>query len=142
MTTTGAAKYKSYIQDLNSEIMLIEEAAEIHEAHITSALPTKLQQLILIGDHKQLRPTVNSMRLASEFNLDISMFERLIMSGMKHATLTTQRRMRPEISAVIRELYPTLEDYKSEEGYPNIKGVGSNYFFFNHQFSESENKDS
>jgi len=82
--------------------MLIEEAAEIHEAHIVSSLPNKIQQIILIGDHKQLRPTVNSYELARDMNLDLSMFERLRNNGLRPVTLLIQRRMRPEISEVIK----------------------------------------
>ena len=63
MTTTGAAKYRDLIRNISSEIMIVEEAAEILEAHITSSLPLNLQQLILIGDHKQLRPAVNVYQL-------------------------------------------------------------------------------
>jgi len=39
MTTTGAAKNRDLVRSLNSEIMIVEEAAEIHEPHITSAMP-------------------------------------------------------------------------------------------------------
>lgn len=38
MTTTGAAKYKHLLTQVKSEIMIVEEAAEVLEAHITTAL--------------------------------------------------------------------------------------------------------
>ena len=43
MTTTGAAKYKAMIQKLPSKILVVEEAAEILEAHISSTMPTNLK---------------------------------------------------------------------------------------------------
>lgn len=51
MTTTGAAKYKALLKNVTSQIMIVEEAAEVLEAHITTALTKHTQQLILIGDH-------------------------------------------------------------------------------------------
>ena len=52
MTTTGAAKYKSLLRQLRSKIMIVEEAAEILEAHIITSLTDETEHLILIGDHK------------------------------------------------------------------------------------------
>lgn len=43
--------------------VLVEEAAEIVEAHVIAALPATAQRLIMIGDHKQLRPKVNQYGL-------------------------------------------------------------------------------
>jgi len=78
MTTTGAAKYKKMLRSVNSKIMIVEEAAEILESHITTSLHQNAEHLILIGDHQQLRPSVNVMELSNNYNMDISMFERLI----------------------------------------------------------------
>ena len=52
MTTTGAAKYKGILKDISSEIMIVEEAAEIIEAHISTSLTQNVNQLVLIGDHE------------------------------------------------------------------------------------------
>ena len=38
MTTTGAAKYKNLLQRIDSDIMVVEEAAEIVEAQISTSL--------------------------------------------------------------------------------------------------------
>ena len=43
--------------------VLVEEAAEIVEPHVIAALPPTAKQLIMIGDHQQLRPKVNSYSL-------------------------------------------------------------------------------
>lgn len=50
MTTTGAAKYKSILTRLDSKIMIVEEAAEVLEAHIFTSLNPNVEQLVLIGD--------------------------------------------------------------------------------------------
>ncbi|EFX72466.1 hypothetical protein DAPPUDRAFT_254429 [Daphnia pulex] len=43
-------------------------------------------------DHQQLRPSVNVHQLASKYHLDVSLFERLIMGGMKAVRLGVQMR--------------------------------------------------
>ena len=57
---------------------MVEEAAEILEAHIVSALPKSVQHLILIGDHQQLKPSPTVYELAKNYNLDTSLFERMV----------------------------------------------------------------
>mmetsp|Transcript_39334 Transcript_39334/g.60128 ORF Transcript_39334/g.60128 Transcript_39334/m.60128 type:complete len:101 (-) Transcript_39334:2401-2703(-) len=44
--------------------------------------------------------------------------------------------MRPEISEVIRKLYPNLEDSQNVKEYPRIRGTGKDYFFFHHEMKE------
>jgi hypothetical protein len=51
-TTTGAAKYKESIQAACPDILLVEEAGEILESHVITALGADAKQMILIGDHK------------------------------------------------------------------------------------------
>ncbi len=51
-TTTAAAKYGVDIQAASPDIILVEEAGEILESHIITALGATAKQLILIGDHK------------------------------------------------------------------------------------------
>jgi superfamily I DNA and/or RNA helicase len=76
--------------------------AEVLEAHVLSSLSPKTQQLILIGDHQQLRPKTQVYDLSVDsgkgYNLDISLFERLIDQKHQYFTLSTQRRMKPSIS--------------------------------------------
>jgi len=68
--------------------------------------------LLRSGDHKQLRPLVEhelSVDSGRGLNFDLSIFERLQQQRHPVATLTTQRRMHPRISALIRTtLYPSL----------------------------------
>ena len=52
MTTTGAAKFRDLLGLIRSDIMVIEEAAEITEAHVSTSLNTNIRQLVLIGDHQ------------------------------------------------------------------------------------------
>ena len=38
--------------------MIVEEAAEILEGQLVAVIPSSVQHLIMIGDHKQLKPVV------------------------------------------------------------------------------------
>jgi len=142
MTTTGAAKYQHVLHMLKPKIVIVEEAAEVLESHIVSALNAGTQHLILIGDHKQLRPKPNDHRLAVEFNLDISLFERLVTNNFPHTTLENQHRMRPEIAELVHpHIYTTLCNHESVKGYPNVKGVCKNLFFIDHDHKEQHSSD-
>ena len=55
MTTTGVAKYQHILHMVKPRIVIVEEAAEVLESHIVSALNAGTQHLIMIGDHKQLK---------------------------------------------------------------------------------------
>lgn len=51
-TTTAAAKYSVDIQAASPGVLLVEEAGEILESHVLTAMCENTSQLILIGDHK------------------------------------------------------------------------------------------
>ncbi|XP_067944854.1 NFX1-type zinc finger-containing protein 1-like [Watersipora subatra] len=137
MTTTGAAKYQEAMKLVGPKIVIVEEAAEVLEAHITAALTSNCQQLILIGDHKQLRPNPTVYELAKKYHLDLSMFERFVNNGLPHTTLDQQHRMRPEISMFVRNVYEKLDDHESVSGREPIRGVTSPVRFFTHDKPEA-----
>ncbi|XP_022102749.1 uncharacterized protein LOC110985763 [Acanthaster planci] len=134
MTTTGAARCRNVLQLLGPLVVVIEEAAEVLEAHIITTLTAKCQHLILIGDHQQLKPNPTVYRLAKLFNLDTSLFERMINNGMPCNSLSLQHRMRPEISELMKKhFYKRLQDDESVLNMGNIPGVQNNMFFLNHR---------
>ena len=141
-TTTAAAKYVEDIQSASPGVLLVEEAGEILESHILTALGPETEQLILIGDHQQLRPKVHYDLSAAKdggYNLDISLFERLVLKGYPHQVLSQQHRMRPEISSLVRNLtYPELTDAPSTKSRPNLRGFQNNVVFLNHEHLEDD----
>ena len=144
MTTTGAAKNRRVLQKVKPRIIIVEEAAEVLESHIITTLNEDCQHLILIGDHKQLRPNPTVYELAKKYNLDVSLFERLVRNDVPCITLEEQHRMRPEISMLLRHehLYPNLKDHASVSFYEDIKGIDSNICFIEHSYSEEQSSDS
>ncbi|XP_043920598.1 NFX1-type zinc finger-containing protein 1-like [Protopterus annectens] len=134
MTTTGAARLRSILQELRPKIVIVEEAAEVLEAHIITTLSSACQHLILIGDHQQLRPSATVYELARNFNLDVSLFERLIRMNVPYVRLDYQHRMRPEIACLLTpHIYDKLENHPSVNSYENIKGVATNLYFVEHE---------
>ena len=126
------------MQRLRPRITIVEEAAEVLESHIVTSLTPGCQHLILIGDHQQLRPNPTVYELAKDYNLDVSLFERMVKNGMPYERLRLQHRMRPEISKMLEHIYfsPKLENHESVMNFENIKGVARNMYFVDHAQSE------
>ncbi|XP_050406862.2 NFX1-type zinc finger-containing protein 1 [Patella vulgata] len=136
MTTSGAARYHTILQEISPRITIVEEAAEVLEGHIITSLTEQCEHLILIGDHKQLRPNPNVYQLATKFNLDLSLFERMINNDVPCDGLDLQHRMRPEISKLMKHIYPNLKDHTSVYNRKHIKGMSKDVFFINHNHAE------
>ncbi|CAL4077468.1 unnamed protein product, partial [Meganyctiphanes norvegica] len=83
MTTTGAATYNSILKLLAPSIVIIEEAAEILESHVITSMTSKCKHLIMIGDHQQLKPSATVYELAKKYNLETSLFERMVKNGIQ-----------------------------------------------------------
>ncbi|KAG9523714.1 P-loop containing nucleoside triphosphate hydrolase protein, partial [Aureobasidium melanogenum] len=143
-TTSGAAKYPQVLSEAPG-IVIVEEAGQVLESHIVTALNPTAKQLIMIGDHKQLRPFVNyelSVEKGDGYDLNRSMFERLVLKGYPHQVLAQQHRMRPEISDLVRQLtYPDLIDAPKTQHRPDLRGFSDNVIFVNHDQPEDAASD-
>ncbi|XP_042642156.1 NFX1-type zinc finger-containing protein 1-like [Tyto alba] len=137
MTTTGAAKYRKLLQSVRPQTVIVEEAAEILEAHVLTCLTASCKHLILIGDHQQLRPKPADYTLEKKYCLGISLFERMINNEIPHVQLLCQHRMRPEISQLLVPFfYEALRDHPAVGSYGKIKGIESSVFFIQHAGGE------
>lgn len=142
-TTTGLSKYRGFLAATKARILLIEEAAETREANITSALCTfpTLEQLVLVGDHQQLPPQCDIIRLGdAPFHLNTSLFERLVQNKIPYTILNRQRRMAPELRFIVQQYYPKLRDHPVVEDVANrplVPGMGDRRsWFFTHEWPE------
>eukprot|EP01084_Bolivina_argentea_P102328 183331_1 len=144
ITTTAAARLMDVINEVKPDILMFEEAAEILESHIITALNPNLQHLILIGDHKQLRPIAATYKLITENNLEISLFERLIRSGIDHKVLNVQRRMIPQICKLSSFHYDDekmeIKNHESTLNREDIEGISKNVIFFDHTYTEQQDE--
>ncbi|KAI9752215.1 MAG: hypothetical protein M4579_005718 [Chaenotheca gracillima] len=145
VTTTGLARRIATLQRVRCKVVICEEAGEVLEPHMISALLPSVEHLIQIGDHQQLRPQINNFKqlsLESEqgrsYQLDRSQFERLSIGEKGRppfpvAQLNVQRRMRPQISSLIREtIYPRLLDHDNTTKLPDVVGMRKNVFWLDH----------
>jgi len=150
VTTSGLAKRISVLQQIKCKVIICEEAGEVMEPHMLSATLGDVEHLIQIGDHEQLRPSVSNFRdlsLESErgklHQLDRSQFERLSIGEpgrplMPVAQLNVQRRMRPQISSLIREtIYAKLKDHATTTELPDVVGMRQNVFWLDHSHHEN-----
>lgn len=113
LTTTGCAMHQELLRTLEPSVLVVEEAAEVLESQLLACLTDSLKQIVLIGDHFQLQPKVETMALEKNNNLNISLFERLV-EKIDPILLIEQRRMKPEISKLIRPFYKQkMEDHFS-----------------------------
>jgi len=99
------------------EYVLIDETAQSTEPSCLVPLTHNCRSLVLVGDHKQLRPTVICEDAASR-GLKLSMFERLLHSGVVPLMLDTQYRMHRSLGA-----FPSNRFYhgKLQSGTPDEK---------------------
>ena len=162
MTTHCAARYQEVLKALAPRICIVEEAAEVKkhtrdtfdidrrenslclcfqvfESHIVAVIGEQIQHLILIGDHIQLRPSANVYTLAKDYNLDVSLFERLIKNKMPSVQLCVQHRSIPMISSLTHHFYDIpIEHHHSVHNRPPIHGIASPlYFVTHHNFEEN-----
>eukprot|EP00918_Siedleckia_nematoides_P020910 GHVU01044756.1.p2 GENE.GHVU01044756.1~~GHVU01044756.1.p2 ORF type:complete len:483 (+),score=75.41 GHVU01044756.1:1960-3408(+) len=147
-TTTSAAKNAEAFQGVQIDVVMLEEAGEILEAHVLASLTETVKSLIMLGDHKQLRPKIENFALSAQhpvnpFALNVSLFERQVLGGAAFETLLQQHRMRAEIAAFPRTLtYPTLSDAPGVSSRRALEGVpsNSNVVFVDHAMEEGEDE--
>ncbi|KKK26527.1 hypothetical protein ARAM_006130 [Aspergillus rambellii] len=153
VTTSGLARNLDMFSKLQAKFVLCEEAGEVLEAHLLTALLPSVEHVILIGDHQQLRPHIQNYNLSREnhdggdrYSLDVSLFERLVEprialgSELPFATLETQRRMHPSIARLVRDtIYPDLKDADNVSEYPEVCGMKKRLFWVDHRVPEADN---
>ncbi|PWY84476.1 putative AAA family ATPase [Aspergillus sclerotioniger CBS 115572] len=140
-TTTAASMNTAALSLASPGVVLLEEAGEILEPHVLAAMGPHTKQLILIGDHQQLRPKINHYGLSVEkgagYDLNRSLFERLVESGHPHSTLAIQHRMCSEISTLVQALtYPGLLNDPKTPNRPAPRGLQDRVIFINHSNPE------
>ena len=103
---TCSGSGSDFLDRINFSAVMLDEASQVTEPMALVPLANGCQQLVLVGDHKQLPPTVVS-REAELAGMTLSLFDRLIRAGVKPYLLDTQFRMHPAIS-----YFPSLSFYK------------------------------
>jgi len=86
------------------ERVLVDEATQATEPATLVPLTRGCRQLVLVGDHCQLPPTVLSTK-AEEEGLGVPLFSRMVACGVPPCMLDTQYRMHPAIATFPSDLF-------------------------------------
>ncbi|KAH0480223.1 MAG: hypothetical protein KVP17_000903 [Porospora cf. gigantea B] len=140
MTVTYAASHKALMEQLAPEVIVVEEASLSLEPLLVAGLnSSRLQHLVLVGDHQQLRPVVNYLPLSlQESRFNRSLMERLISAGHTYSQLSLQHRAHPEVYDVFRSCYKQhISDHPSTDQRPRLPFNEGRVIFFNQDDPEN-----
>eukprot|EP00808_Paulinella_micropora_P013955 g63805.t1 len=130
--TTVAAAKSLELKEVQPNVVLVEEAGEILEAHVLINLSPLMEQVIMIGDHQQLRPKIENYSLRMEarrhFDLDMSLFERLVLA----------RSAEEQKLDLPMTIYPDLQDHVSTL---HLRGTVKDVVFVKHENPEAVDAD-
>ncbi|XP_030335783.1 protein ZGRF1 isoform X2 [Strigops habroptila] len=106
------------LNSLRFPVVILDECSQMTEP--ASLLPIarfQCEKLVLVGDPKQLPPTIQGSESVHEKGLEQTLFDRLCLMGHKAIVLRTQYRCHPAISAIANDLFydGNLIDGISEE---------------------------
>ncbi|MFX0124213.1 MAG: AAA domain-containing protein [Candidatus Hodarchaeota archaeon] len=107
IAATTSTISRSLYDDLNFDTVIIDEASQMAEPFVLSAI-TKGSRFILVGDDKQLPPLIQSNQ-AEKLGLGTSLFERL-------------RKLHPEASVLLKyqyRMHENLMDFSNRSFYDN-----------------------
>ncbi|NXH16506.1 ZGRF1 protein, partial [Bucco capensis] len=91
---------------LKFPVVMLDECSQMTEP--ASLLPIarfQCEKLVLVGDPKQLSPTIQGSESIHEKGLEQTLFDRLCLMGHTPVLLRTQYRCHPAISAIANELF-------------------------------------
>ncbi|NXX44100.1 ZGRF1 protein, partial [Tricholaema leucomelas] len=94
------------LNTLRFPVVMLDECSQMTEP--ASLLPIarfQCEKLVLVGDPKQLPPTIQGSESVHEKGLEQTLFDRLCLMGHKPVLLRTQYRCHPAISAIANELF-------------------------------------
>jgi len=121
-TCIGAAA--GYLANFSFCHILVDEASQCHELSCLVPLIHGCEQLVLVGDHCQLPPTI-SCDAAKRDGLGVSLFDRLVQSGVPTFMLDTQYRMHPKIAEFASDAFygGKVKNGVPESSRPTIRGI-------------------
>lgn len=101
--------------------VLIDESTQSTEPEVMVPVVTGARQLILVGDHCQLGPVVMCKK-AARAGLSQSLFERLVVLGIRPIRLQVQYRMHPALSAFPSNVFyeGSLQNGVTERNSPSL----------------------
>jgi len=130
---TCAACVFPCLDKLKFPVLLLDECSQMTEP--ASLLPMarfECRKLVLVGDPKQLSPTIQGSEPDHEAGLEQTLFDRLIKMGYEPTLLRTQYRCHPAISAIPNRLFyenKLLDGVTAEDRQPVVDLVPTLCFY-------------
>ncbi|XP_010145146.1 PREDICTED: protein ZGRF1-like [Eurypyga helias] len=85
---------------------MLDECSQMTEpAALLPIARFQCEKLVLVGDPKQLPPTIQGSESIHEHGLEQTLFDRLCLMGHQRVLLRTQYRCHPAISAIANKLF-------------------------------------
>lgn len=94
-TCVGAGDFR--LNGFKFKTVIVDEATQACEPECLIPLTHGAERVVLIGDHQQLGPVIMCKK-AAKAGFTQSLFERLVLSGLKPLRLQVQYRMHPCLS--------------------------------------------
>ena len=121
------------LERLKFPVLLLDECSQMTEP--TSLLPMArfgCRKLVLVGDPKQLNPTIQGSEPSHESGLEQTLFDRLLKMELKPILLRTQYRCHPAISSLSNRLFYSdqlLDGVTAEDRQPLVDFVSTLCFY-------------
>ncbi|EQB60627.1 regulator of nonsense [Vairimorpha apis BRL 01] len=129
ITCTCVTAGQKMFNRLKFSCVLIDEAVQSTEPLSIIPLVYGCTKLILVGDHKQLGPTILSKKVAKA-GFKQSLFERLITIGVFPYKLSLQYRMHPDLCEWPSETFYNGELFTgNRQFYRNCTNIPFNFFY-------------
>ncbi|GAB0189434.1 protein ZGRF1 [Grus japonensis] len=134
------------LNTLKFPVVMLDECSQMTEP--ASLLPIarfQCEKLVLVGDPKQLPPTVQGSESVHEKGLEQTLFDRLCLMGHEPILLRTQYRCHPAISAIANELFyegNLIDGVSKEDRSPVLDWLPTLCFYSVHGVEQTERDNS
>uniref|UniRef100_A0A803WFJ5 5'-3' DNA helicase ZGRF1 n=1 Tax=Ficedula albicollis TaxID=59894 RepID=A0A803WFJ5_FICAL len=131
---------------LRFPVVMLDECSQMTEP--ASLLPIarfQCEKLVLVGDPKQLPPTIQGSESIHEQGLEQTLFDRLCLMGHHPILLRTQYRCHPALSAIANELFydgNLIDGISEEDRAPLLEWLPTLCFYSIHGMEQIERDNS
>ncbi|KAF4802746.1 protein ZGRF1 isoform X4 [Turdus rufiventris] len=131
---------------LRFPVVMLDECSQMTEP--ASLLPIarfQCEKLVLVGDPKQLPPTIQGSESVHEQGLEQTLFDRLCLMGHDPILLRTQYRCHPALSAIANELFydgNLIDGISEEDRAPLLEWLPTLCFYSIHGMEQIERDNS
>ncbi|CAK75787.1 unnamed protein product (macronuclear) [Paramecium tetraurelia] len=132
VTVTDAAYYSHILKQLNSKVLVVEEAEQILLSNLVTILTNNFEYVVLFGDYFNLEEQFQNYDQTNFYFL-----KNIQNQQIPSVVLSTQRRMKPNIADFLKRIYQqNIKDHQDIHETTNkkeVKGLDSDFFIFDNQ---------